>query len=115
MKLTELRAEIGQHNTDHPKLPMCIYPQCSNKIDPAWDNDVLCREHELLFLYWFYEEDGAEYCPDTWDFPSGKKLPKPRGSDKDMATYRKRYCDWIMKLTPEQYENILKLQIGDEG
>jgi hypothetical protein len=114
MKLTELRAEIMQHNIDHPDLRFCIYPQCPNKINPAWDNEVLCEEHQLMMLYWFYEEDGAKYCPDTWDFPSGKKLPKPRGSDVDMTAYRKRYCDWIMALSPEQYLSILKRQIGDE-
>lgn len=114
MKLTDFRKEIEQHNMANSKLPNCIQYNCKNKIKPAWDNEVLCEEHQLMMLYWFYEEDGVKYCPDTWDFPSGKKLPKPKGSDRDMTAYRKRYCDWIAALSPEQYLVILKQQIGDE-
>jgi hypothetical protein len=63
-------------------------------------------------LHWFYEKDGAKYCPDIWNV-NGSKLPKPKGSDKDMTAYRKHYCDWIASLTPIEYEQILKNQIGD--
>jgi hypothetical protein len=114
MKLDEFRAEVAQHNLDHPELPNCIYPNCPNKIYPLWDNKVLCEEHNLLVEFWFYEEDGYSYCPDIWDFDTGKKLPKPEGSDENMATYRKRYCDWIASLSPETYLAILKHQIGDD-
>jgi hypothetical protein len=115
MLLADFRKEIVQHNIDHPDLKNCIYPNCPNKIKPAWDNEVMCFEHQLVMEYWFYEEDGALFCPDIWDFPSGKKLPRPRCSDPDMTAYRKRYCDWIAALSPQQYLDILKIQIGDEG
>jgi hypothetical protein len=87
---------------------LCIVQGCQKIIDEAWDNNVLCVEHRLLFLYWFYEKDGAKYCPETFDFPSGKKLPKPKGSDENMPAYRKRYCDWILALSVEEKERILK-------
>lgn len=112
MNLTDLRSEIAQNNKDHPELPFCIYPNCPNKIKPAWDNQVLCHEHYLLVEFWFYEKDGWVKNPDTWDFPSGKKLPKPAGSDANMTTYRKRYCDWIASLSNAEYEKILLMQIG---
>lgn len=111
MKIIDFRNEIVQHNLAHPELSNCIYPKCLNKINPAWDNMVLCLEHQMLMEYWFYEEDGAKYCPDVRDFPSGKKLPKTKGSDKDMSAYRKRYCDWIGSLSTEEYMNILLHQI----
>ncbi len=114
MKLEELRARIKVHDKDHPEYRQCIYSGCIHKIDPTWDNKVLCEEHDLMFRFWFYEEDGAKYCPDIWEFETGKKLPKPEGSDPDMKAYRKRYCDWIASLSPEKYLSILKHQIGDE-
>lgn len=115
MKLNEFREEIVIHNAEHPELKVCIYPNCPNHIYPLWDNDVLCQEHNLLVTYWFYEKEGYQYCPDTWDAMSGKKLRKPRGSDENMVAYRKRYCDWIASLTPDKYIKILKIQIGDEN
>lgn len=114
MKLTSFRAEIIQHNTDHPELANCIYPHCPNKIYPLWDNKVLCEEHNLLVTFWFYEKEGCYYCPEAWDAFTGKKEPKPEGSDENMDMYRKRYCDWIASLTPDNYLAILKHQIGDE-
>lgn len=113
-KLEEFREEIQKHNKDHPELKGCIYPNCSNKIYPTWDNDVLCFEHMMLFEWWFYEEDGWKYCPETWDAFTGEKLRKPKGSDKDMIAYRKRYCDWIASLSESDYIGILKHQIGDD-
>jgi hypothetical protein len=115
MKLNDFRDEIMLHNAEHPDLKQCIYYGCQNRIDPAWDNDVLCQEHNLLFTWWFYELDGHQYCPEIWDFNSGKKLPKPLGSDENMTAYRKRYCDWIASLDPAEYERILKHQIGDDA
>ena len=115
MKIDEFRKDIEKHDKDHPELPNCIYYNCVHKIKPAWDNQVLCEEHSLLFLFWFYEEGGYAFCPDTWDMDTGKKLPKRDGSDDDMTAYRKRYCDWIASLTNENYESILKHQIGDES
>ena len=114
MNLQTFRFEIEQHNKDHPELKGCIYPNCPNKIKPAWDNDVLCHEHELIMLHWFYERGGCEYCPDNWSLESGKKMPKTKGMDRNMHEYRKRYCDWIASLSPIEYESILKNQIGDE-
>ena len=114
MKIADFRKEIEAHNVAHPEIPKCIAYNCVNKIDPAWDNQVLCKEHEMVMLYWFYEENGVSYCPDVWSFPDGKKLRKLKGSDATMIAYRKRYCDWIAALTPQQYIDILKIQIGDE-
>jgi hypothetical protein len=114
MKLQAFRDEITQHNADHPELGTCIYPNCPNKIYPLWDNKVLCKEHNLMVTFWFYEKGGYSYCPDNWDLHTGKKMPKPEGSDENMSAYRKRYCAWIAALSPEDYLAILKYQIGDE-
>lgn len=114
MKLEKFRERELQHDKEHPELPNCIYYNCTHKIKPAWDNKVLCGEHELMMLFWFYEEDGAKYCPDVWDMNTGKKLPKPKGSVENMAAYRKKYCDWIAALSEKQYLDLLKFQIGDD-
>jgi hypothetical protein len=114
MQLEELRAEIQQHNTDHPDLPACIIPNCPNKVKPAWDNKVLCYEHKLVVDHWVVEKSGFQFDPEVRDFDTGKKLPRPAGSDENKATYRKRYCDWVTGLSPEIYLDILKYQIGDE-
>jgi len=115
MNIDELRKGIIQNNLKNPDVPKCIFPHCPNAIDKSWDNDVLCREHRLLFLYWFYEENGWIYCPETYDIFTGKKEPKSEGSDVDMNAYRKRYCDWIASLSSEQYLLNLKRQIGDDS
>jgi len=114
MKLEEFREDIQKHNKDSPSLRNCIYHNCPNKIKPAWDNNVLCEEHSLLVMWWFYEKDGYKYCPENWDAFTGEKLKKPKGSDKDMTAYRKRYCDWIAALSESDYIGILKHQIGDD-
>jgi hypothetical protein len=36
-----------------------------------------------------------------------KMLPKSKEADIDMKAYRKRYCDWIQSLSPEEYKCIL--------
>ena len=113
-KLEEFRESIKKHNAEHPELKNCIYPNCPNKIQPAWDNDVLCFEHMMIFDFWFYEKEGYKFCPDVWDCDTGKKLPKPEGSDENMTAYRKRYCDWIQSLSESEYIGILKWSIGDE-
>jgi hypothetical protein len=65
--ISTLRQRITQHNTEHPKANPCIAYGCQNKVESdSWDNKVLCIEHDLLFRYWFYELDGAKYCPETW-------------------------------------------------
>ena len=112
MNVTEFRAKIIQYNNENPSLSQCICPNCLNKIYITWDNTVLCHEHQLLMEYWFYEKSGYRYCPDIWDM-NGKKLPKPKGSDKNMELYRQRYCDWIASLSQNKYIKILKHQIGD--
>jgi hypothetical protein len=114
MNIDDFRTEIKQHNADHPDFKPCIYPNCPNKIYPLWDNQVLCEEHNLMVTFWVYEKDGWKYNPDTWDAFTNKKLPKPKGSDKNMTAYRKRYCDWIASLPAVEYLTILKHQIGDE-
>jgi len=96
------------------KLGNCIYPNCKNKIKPTWDNNVLCEEHMLMFDWWFYEENGWKFCPESWDAFTGIKQPKPEGSDNNMTAYRKRYCDWIQSLPKAKYIEILKYQRGDE-
>ena len=110
--LAQFRAGIVQHNTDHPEAKQCIVYNCQNRIETgSWDNQVLCEEHNLMFLHWFYECDGAKYCPEVFSYPLGERLRKPRGSDKDMNAYRKRYCDWIASLSSEEYRSILLNQI----
>jgi len=115
MKLQTFRAEITQHNKDHPELKGCIYSNCPNKIDPAPDNQVLCEEHNLVMLHWFYELDGWKYGPESYDAFTGKKLPRRLGSDLTMVDYRKRYCNWIASLSPIEYLAILKNAIGDDA
>lgn len=114
MKLSDYRKENLEYDKTNPTHPQCIYPNCNHRVNIAWDNKVLCHEHEMIMLHWFYELDGWHYCPDQWDFETGTKLPKPEGSDDNMKAYRKRYCDWIASLTKEEYERILKFQIGDK-
>lgn len=114
MKLNELKNKIEQNDKAHPELPNCIYYNCRHKIKPAWDNEVLCQEHELMMLHWFYELDGFSYHPEIFDLNTRKPIPKRKGTDENMAAYRKRYCDWIASLTESEYIQILKHQIGDE-
>jgi hypothetical protein len=106
--LVIFRQEVSQNNTDHPTAKPCIAYDCQNKIETdQWDNQVLCEEHDLLIRYWGYELGGFNYNPEIFDFPTGKKLPKPKGSDANMTAYRKRYCDWIAGLSKEEYRRIL--------
>ena len=114
MKLIDFRNEIAAHDVAHPELAMCIFPGCPHKIYPLWDSDVLCEEHWSMVEWWFYEKEGFRYCPDAWSMETGKKEPKPEGSDADMTAYRKRYCDWMAGLSHDAYLHILKHQIGDD-
>jgi hypothetical protein len=113
MKLEKFRKEIEEHDKTHPELKNCIYYGCVHKIKPAWDNQVLCEEHSLMMLHWFYELDGSSYHPEIFDFDSGKPIPKRKGTDENMTAYRKRYCDWIASLSEQEYIDLLKYQIGD--
>ena len=114
LTLIDYRKENEAFDAAHPANPQCIYPKCLHKVNLAWDNKVLCHEHEMLMLHWFYELDGWHYCPETWDMETGKKLPKPADSDVNMTAYRNRYCEWITSLAKTDYERILLFQIGGD-
>jgi hypothetical protein len=101
------RQEVEANNNMNSYGCNCIVYGCKNKVmTDQWDNKVLCCEHHLILTYWFYELDGAKYNPDIYD-ESGKKLPKPDGSDPTHNDYRKRYCDWILSLSKDEYRRIL--------
>lgn len=97
---------------DLGKMSKCTWNGCTNDATPRWDDGPgdwhLCDYHYTLFCYWFYEEGGAKYAPESRDLFTGKRIPPERGADSDYASYRARYTKWAVDLGKEKCDQIAK-------
>lgn len=89
----------------------CVWNECP--FEQYMDN--LCEYHGLLINYWFYELDGAKYCPAELTFTMlGDPSPaiNPETADPNKETYRARYQKWATDLGPEKCDQIVINQGG---